>query len=145
VQLRITSDSNRAYAVIMKKAAGDLDEVVVNAGILSRNKNSFTGAASSFTAADLKAVGNLNVLQSLKTLDPSFIIEPNMQLGSNPNRLPDIELRGKTSISSEAVRDEFTANPNQPLFILNGMESTLQQIIDLDINRVESITILKDA
>ena len=32
-----------------------------------------------------------------------------------------------------------------PLFILDGFETTLQRIIDLDPERVESITILKDA
>ena len=37
------------------------------------------------------------------------------------------------------------ADPNQPLFILDGFESTLAAINDLDINRVASITILKDA
>ncbi|MDR2413835.1 MAG: SusC/RagA family TonB-linked outer membrane protein, partial [Odoribacteraceae bacterium] len=35
--------------------------------------------------------------------------------------------------------------PNQPLFILDGFESTATVINDLDINRVASITILKDA
>lgn len=131
--------------ILLEEDVKKMEDVTISTGMFSRNKKSFTGATSTFSGAELKAVGNLNVLQSLKTLDPAFIIEPNTQYGSNPNRLPDIELRGKTSISSDAVRDEFTASPNQPLFILNGMESTLQQIIDLDINRIESITILKDA
>lgn len=43
------------------------------------------------------------------------------------------------------LRDELDADPNQPLFILDGFESTLAAINDLDINRVASITILKDA
>ena len=43
------------------------------------------------------------------------------------------------------IRDELEADPNQPLFILDGFESPLQAINDLDINRVAFITILKDA
>lgn len=131
--------------VVLEAAVQQMQDVTISTGMFSRSKKSFTGATSTFSGAELKNIGNLNVLQSLKTLDPAFIIEPNNQYGANPNRLPDIELRGKTSVSSDAVRDEFTSSPNQPLFILNGMESTLQQIIDLDINRIESITILKDA
>ncbi|WP_164735561.1 SusC/RagA family TonB-linked outer membrane protein [Pseudoflavitalea rhizosphaerae] len=142
-ELIITDENN--IRIILKEQVGDLKEVTINAGIITRNKNSFTGAVSTFSGQDLKKIGNLNVLQSLKSLDPSFIITPDNQLGSNPNQLPKIELRGKTSISTQTVRDQFRTDPNQPLFILNGMETTLQQIIDLDMNRVASITILKDA
>ncbi|MFR7879212.1 MAG: TonB-dependent receptor plug domain-containing protein, partial [Butyricimonas paravirosa] len=45
----------------------------------------------------------------------------------------------------EKIRAEYQENPNQPLFILDGFETTLQRVIDMDPNRVESITILKDA
>ena len=54
-----------------------------------------------------------------------------------------MEIRGKSSMLG--LRDELDADPNQPLFILDGFESTLAAINDLDINRVASITILKDA
>ncbi len=54
-----------------------------------------------------------------------------------------MEIRGKSSVLG--LRDELDADPNQPLFILDGFESSLAVINDLDINRIESITILKDA
>jgi len=130
--------------VTLQPEVKELEEVVIT-GILQRKKESFTGAIKSVKKEELKAVGNLNVIQSLKTIDPSFIIQESNTLGSNPNRLPDIEVRGKTSISTDNLRDEFGANPNQPLFILDGFETSLRTIIDLDMNRVESITILKDA
>nr|WP_295863940.1 TonB-dependent receptor plug domain-containing protein [uncultured Chitinophaga sp.] len=113
--------------------------------MFNRNKTTFSGAVATFTGKELRQVGTLNVLESLKTLDPSFVIVPNNVAGSNPNLMPKIEVRGKTGLSSNAVRDQFSTDPNQPLFILNGMETTLQQIIDLDMNRVASITPLKDA
>ncbi|GAA4298685.1 TonB-dependent receptor [Aestuariibaculum suncheonense] len=121
-----------------------LDEVVVT-GIVERNKESFTGAVTTVKGEELKAIGNLNVIESLKTIDPSFVIVEDNLLGSNPNRLPNIEVRGKTSISTDDLRDEFGGNPNQPLFVLDGFETTLRTIIDLDMNRVSSITVLKDA
>lgn len=129
-------------SVVLKMAAENMKEVVVT-GIYERKKESFTGSTSTFTAKDLKTVGTQNILQSLKTLDPSFVMLENNQFGSDPNRLPDIEIRGKSSLLG--MRDELAEDPNQPLFILDGFESSLQAIYNLDINRVASITLLKDA
>ncbi|WEK33586.1 MAG: SusC/RagA family TonB-linked outer membrane protein [Candidatus Pseudobacter hemicellulosilyticus] len=112
-------------------------------GIYQRKKESFTGSSSTYTAQELKVVGNQNVLQSLRTLDPAFAIVDNNIFGSDPNRLPDLEIRGKSSING--LTDQYGANPNQPLFILDGFESTLTIISDLSMDRIESITILKDA
>ena len=39
----------------------------------------------------------------------------------------------------------YLVNPNQPLIILDGFQTTLQTIYDMDINRIASITVLKDA
>lgn len=119
-----------------------VNDVVVT-GIYTRKSDSFTGSYSSFTAKDLRAIGNTNILQSLKTLDPSFNIVENNEFGSDPNRLPDIEIRGKSSMLG--MKDAFAVDPNQPLFILDGFETTLSVVNNLDMNRVESITILKDA
>ena len=128
--------------VVMEEEVAAMDEVVVT-GIYERKRSDFTGSASTFTAEKLKEVGNQNILQSLKSLDPAFAIVESNEWGSDPNRLPDIEIRGKTSIIG--MKEELEADPNQPLFILDGFETTLQTIVDLDMDRVASITILKDA
>ena len=39
-------------------------------------------------------MGSQNILQSLKTLDPAFAILEDNQFGSDPNRLPNMEIRG---------------------------------------------------
>ena len=74
-----------------------MDEVVVT-GIYERKSESFTGSATTFKSEELKRIGGQNVLQSLKTLDPSFTIMESRDYGSDPNRLPDIEIRGKSSV-----------------------------------------------
>lgn len=128
--------------VTLDESVNELKEVVVT-GIFRRTKELATGASITVTGDELKAVGNQNVLQSLRTLDPSFkIIESNVN-GSNPNTLPEIELRGANGIAD--LDANYKGNPNQPLFILDGFEVSLQKVIDLDPNRVESISILKDA
>ena len=130
------------WTVVLKEEVQGLDEVVVT-GIYSRKKESFTGSSTTYTAKELKTIGNTNVLQSLKTMDPSFAIMENNQFGSDPNRLPDINVRGKTSVIG--LTQEYETDPNQPLFILDGFETTLATISDLSMDRVESITVLKDA
>ncbi|MDR1762545.1 MAG: SusC/RagA family TonB-linked outer membrane protein [Dysgonamonadaceae bacterium] len=124
-----------------------LNEVVVEAGIIQRNKLGFTGSHSSIGKEELKAVGNTNVLQSLKSIDPAFVIVENNIAGSDPNAMPNIEIRGQSTLNLSEVQDESEATgaSNMPLFILDGFEATLEEINDLDINRIESITLLKDA
>ena len=127
---------------VMEEESDEVSEVVVT-GIYQRKKESFTGASSTFTSKDLKTSGNQNVIQALRSLDPSFNVLENNQFGSDPNHLPDIEVRGKSSIVG--LKETYGTDPNQPLFILDGFETSLQTIMDLNMNRIESVTILKDA
>lgn len=141
-EVALNEDSGLFLLLELRVKVDKLDEVIVT-GYVKRTKESFTGSASTFTAEDLKRVGNKNILQSLQNLDPSFVLTENLSLGSNPNMLPDIQLRGQAGLDD--VRGEYTGNPNLPLFILDGFEANLQKIYDLDMNRVASITILRDA
>ncbi|HTJ13733.1 MAG TPA: SusC/RagA family TonB-linked outer membrane protein [Dinghuibacter sp.] len=133
------------FTVHLKVRVSEVSGVEINTGMFTRKQESFTGAATTYTGEQLKTIGNKNIIESLKTLDPSFVVVPNNTQGSDPNTLPTIEVRGKTTISNTDLNDQFSSDPNQPLFILDGFESTLQAIYDLDMNRVASITILKDA
>jgi TonB-linked SusC/RagA family outer membrane protein len=141
-EVAITASS--FYTVRLEATTAKSEEVIVT-GIVTRRRESFTGATASFTGEQLKMIGNQNLIQSLRTLDPSFVLIENNSMGSNPNALPEIEIRGKTSAPQPALKDQFSADPNQPLFILDGFETNLRTIVDLDMNRVESVTILKDA
>lgn len=134
------TDSNTIIA--MEPNAMAVDDVVVT-GIFTRKKESFTGSATTVTKRDLERTGSQNIFQSLKNLDPTLNIIDNMQFGSDPNKLPDMELRGTSSFPD--VKNNYTTNPNLPLFILDGFETSVEKIYDLDMNRVESVTILKDA
>ena len=137
-----TKNASSFSRIVMSANAEQLADVVVT-GVYERKKESFTGASATFKTDQLKAVGSSNVLQSLKTLDPSFKMMESTQFGSNPNVMPDIEIRGKTSVAG--MKEEYGTDPNQPLFILDGFETTLETIMNLNMNRVASVTILKDA
>ena len=122
--------------IVMSANAEQLADVVVT-GVYERKKESFTGSSATFKTDELKSVGSSNVLQSLKTLDPSFKMMENTQFGSNPNMMPDIEIRGKGSVVG--LKEEYGTDPNQPLFILDGFETTLETIMNLNMNRIEGV------
>lgn len=137
--VRLGNSAN--YNVSMTADTELIEEVVIN-GMYERKKESFTGATTTFNKEELLQVGNQNLVKSLKNLDPAFNIVENLDMGSNPNATPDIQMRGTTAFN---IQGDYEGNANQPLFILDGFETTLQNVIDLDMNRVQSVTLLKDA
>jgi len=130
----------------------EIDDVVVT-GIFVRKKESYTGATNTMSGEDLKKVGSLNVFQALGNLDPTVVIADNVIQGSNPSTMPDIQIRGTSSLGAAGINSETNSNlkgnylksANEPLFIVDGFESTVEQVYDMDMDRIESLTILKDA
>ncbi|WP_295125728.1 SusC/RagA family TonB-linked outer membrane protein [uncultured Chitinophaga sp.] len=147
-KLEVIAAGSRVNARL-KVSAKTLTDVVVT-GLYSRPAQNFTGAATVLTKENLSKVSNGNVLAAISALDPSFQIPENIGVGSNPNVLPDVQIRGGNSIvNPSAVGTDvlgYSNNKvNQPLFILDGFEVSMQRIFDLDINRIAKVTILKDA
>lgn len=136
------SEATGKIKVRMEPDAVAIKETVIT-GIYNRKAESFTGSMATYTDKELKTVGNGNVLESLKVLDPAFIVLENNLSGSDPNATMNLNVRGNTNIVG--LETEYSTNPNQPLFILDGFETTLSTITDLSMDRVASITILKDA
>ncbi|WP_158513035.1 SusC/RagA family TonB-linked outer membrane protein [Flavisolibacter tropicus] len=146
--------------VRLSSNAATLSDVVVNVGLYKRPKGNFTGAAKSFSGEELKSVNPTNVLQALAIVEPSMRIVENNALGNDPNQLPILQLRGQnnlpittqgttssaaTPVSNGDMMSSYLLNPNQPLIIVDGFQATLQSLYDMDINRIASITVLKDA
>lgn len=140
--VEVTVGKREQLEVLLEAESSKMDEVVVT-GVYTRKKESFTGSSQTYKAEELKSVGNQNLIQSLKVLDPAFAVLENNEFGSDPNRLPDLEIRGKSSIVG--LKEQFGEDPNQPLFILDGFETTLRTVMDLSMDRIASVTILKDA
>ncbi|XZQ05299.1 SusC/RagA family TonB-linked outer membrane protein [Pedobacter sp. MW01-1-1] len=136
-------------SVTLEETATSMKDVVIT-GIVNIDKKAFTGASKSFNAEELQQVTNGNVLTALRVLDPAFQLPENVNMGSNPNVLPEVVLRGGNTLADTrqaGVQDRFNfePSPNSPLFILDGFETTLQRVNDLDMTRIESVTLLKDA
>lgn len=132
------------YRIGLRPQTVGIEEVVVT-GIVERRQESYTSATTVISGRQLRQLTNANALAALQALDPAFVIIANNLRGSDPSLLPQIELRGKTSLTGLSIEGELGIDPNLPLFILDGFESSLEQIINLDINRISSVTLLKDA
>ena len=131
----IVLGSQSQINVKLKEDAEELEDVVVT-GYFNKSKESFTGAVTSVKREELRKFGNVNLIEALKMVDPAFKIKENNARGSDPNSLPDFFVRGESS---------FMGNSNIPTFIVDGYEVTLQRVFDMDMDRIESLTILKDA
>ena len=148
VSKQITKDEHNL--VIELKPSIELDDVVVT-GISRRSKNSFTGNYVEVKGSELRKMNPTNILKGLQFFDPSFKIIENNNTGSDPNAEPDFQIRGDQSLGSKSMNsmdlmlDNVSSRPNTPLFVLDGFTVPMSRILDLDPERVESITILKDA
>ena len=141
----VTYKGEKELNVELEEKIAEMDEVVVT-GIFQKSQASFTGSATTVTAKELQQFGNRNLLQSLHNIDPSINIIENNAFGSNPNRLPEVQIRGNSSIPNvDELKDQTRVDLNTPLIVLDGFETTLQKLIDINENEVETLTILKDA
>ena len=138
--------------IVMEMDQNELDQVVVT-GIFNRDLESYTGSVVTMKGEDIKKVSTTNIAKAISAIDPSFRVMDNFEMGSDPNRLPDMRMRGTSTLpggagaSSDLVslQGEYDTYPNQPLLMLDGFEIDVQTMADLDPDRIASITILKDA
>ena len=149
--LEVKPGAKTEIDVVMEMAKEALDEVVVT-GIFRRNKEGFTGSATQVSGEDIKKMTAGNVLKALEILDPGFKMNSSNLSGSNPNAVPDFQMRGQANMGNYestdvgVLRGDVNTRPNQPLFVLDGVIGVnATTIMDLDPEQVESITLLKDA
>lgn len=133
------AESSDNLVITIAKDEMAVQDVVVT-GYFTKQKETYTGAVTTFSNKELKQVSTGNLLTSLSMLDPSFVQVSNNEMGSDPNTIPDFEIRGSGSLQSE-----YQGSSNMPTFILDGFEVSATKVYDLDVNRVKSMTILKDA
>ena len=140
------SKGKHVIDVVMQESQQRLDEVVVT-GIFKKAKESYTGAVTTVTKDEILAFRGQNLLQTLRSIDPSFNIVENNEFGSDPNRLPDITVRGSSSLTTDLqeLNEGVKNDLNVPLIIMDGFEISLTKLMDYNDEEIESINILKDA
>ncbi len=119
--------------VIMQSSSQDIEEVVV-VGFGTTKKLTSTGAVSSIKGADIRQVPTSSVQNALAGRLPGFV---SVQRSGQPGKdASDFYIRGVSSLNPEG---------NQPLIIVDDIEYTYEQLSQINVNEIESISILKDA
>ena len=119
--------------VNMSTNSHGLDEVsVVGYGKTTRITN--TGAVSSINASEIRDVPTANVQNALAGKLPGFFAQ---QSSGQPGKdASDFFIRGVSSLNPDG---------NQPLIIVDDIEYTYDQLQQINVNEIETISILKDA
>ncbi|MDL2320097.1 SusC/RagA family TonB-linked outer membrane protein [Alistipes sp. OttesenSCG-928-B03] len=139
--------SAEVYEIVLAEDVAKIEGVVVTGIFANRAKESYTGAATFISKQEIEDYGSRNVIQTIANIDPAFYIPVDNISGSNPNKLPDIQIRGASNLpqNMEDLKEENRDALNVPLIIKDGFEISLQALMDLNENVVENITLLKDA
>ncbi len=142
----IAVGSRTIIDVVLREAHMEMDEVVVT-GIFKKARESYTGAVSTIRKDKLRMFKGQNMLQTLRNIDASLNISMNNAFGSDPNQLPQMNIRGTSSLpmSIDELNENTRQSVNTPLIIMDGFEITLTKLMDYNDEEIESITILKDA
>ena len=130
--------------VVMKEETKALEDVVIT-GYFQRKKVSQTGSEVVVEGEELRKVGSLNLLQAISAFDPVVRTLENNEFGSDPNRMPEITVRGQKGFDLRSEADDSRTDPNAPLYIMDGIEVSAQTVYDMDMNRIAAFSILKDA
>lgn len=150
-QQEVKVTHQKELKIVMVEDVTHLEEVIIT-GYNNIKNSSFTGNAVTIKKEDLMKVSKTNVIKAIQAFDPSFRIKENNLWGSDPNAIPEVYIRGESGIASTKQLDRdplsksnLVDNPNLPTFIMDGFEISVTKLYDYDPNRIESITILKDA
>ncbi len=122
-----------AIDIVLQPSTQGLDEVVV-VGFNQVKRITNTGAVSGITGSEIRNVPTANVQNTLMGKLPGFVSQ---QRSGQPGRdASDFFIRGVSSLNSEG---------NKPLIIVDDIEYSYDQLQQINVNEIESISILKDA
>lgn len=128
-EIRVGSQQN--LTVVLMPVYSDLDEVVVTALGISREKRSLSYSAQNIGADDISEAKETNVINSLQGKVAGLTITRN---ATGPGGESKVLLRGNRSIT----------NSNQPLYIVDGVPLN-GNVEMLNADNIESMTVLKGA
>ncbi|NTS42599.1 TonB-dependent receptor [Flavisolibacter sp. BT320] len=119
--------------VNMQLTNASMDEVVV-VGFGKKKRITNTGSVSSVSGAEIRTVPTSSVQNALQGKVPGFFAQ---QRSGQPGRdASDYYIRGVSSLNAAG---------NRPLIVVDDIEYTYEQLSQINVNEIESISVLKDA
>jgi TonB-linked SusC/RagA family outer membrane protein len=130
-EIRVTGDI--LSDTYLQSESKGLDEVVVQ-GFSNKTKITSTGSVSTISAEKIRNIPTSSVQNTLQGRLPGFTSQ---QRSGQPGKdASDFQIRGISSLNS---------NGNKPLIIVDDIEYTYEQLSQINVNEIESISLLKDA
>lgn len=118
--------------VLLQANDNALDEVTV-VGFTPSKRITNTGSVSTINADEIRTVPTANVQNTLAGRLPGFFSQ---QVSGQPGKdASDFFIRGQSSLNAS----------NQPLILVDDIEYNYDQLQQINVNEIESISILKDA
>ncbi|MDL2257120.1 SusC/RagA family TonB-linked outer membrane protein, partial [Bacteroidales bacterium OttesenSCG-928-I14] len=129
----VKSNQLRLDVILAPDELSSLDEVVV-VGYGKAKKLTMTGAVSGISAREIRQVPTSSVQNALAGKLPGFFSQ---QRSGQPGKdASDFFIRGVSSLNNDG---------NQPLIIVDDVQYSYDQLQQINVNEIESISILKDA
>lgn len=128
----ISVDGRTSIDIILNATENSLDEVVV-VGYGSEKKINVTGAVDQISGKKLAERPIANLFQGLQGISPGLNIT---YPGGRPGATPAINIRGITTL---------TGGGSPPLIIIDGIASTVDDILRLNPQDIGSMSVLRDA
>lgn len=124
---------NNALNIFLVKGDKSLNDVIV-VGFGTTKRITNTGAVAAINADEIRRIPTSSVQNTLAGRLPGFFSQ---QRSGQPGKdASDYFIRGVSSLNSAG---------NQPLIIVDDIEYTYDQLAQINVNEISSITILKDA
>lgn len=130
---KVKVETGKFAEIILQSSTNSIDEVVV-LGFGTKKRITNAGATSSIGGAVIRDIPTSSVQNTLDGRLPGiFTVQRSGQPGQDAS---DYFIRGQSSLNAAG---------NQPLIIVDDIEYTYAQLAQINVNEIESITILKDA
>ncbi|MDR1203481.1 MAG: TonB-dependent receptor [Tannerellaceae bacterium] len=129
---QIPVSGRTTFSIRLEEDSQALDEIVVT-GYGTTRKRDLTGAVAVVKVDDIENIVSSNVMQSLQGRIPGVFITSN----GNPNGDATVLVRGVSTLGNDSR--------NGPLYIIDGMPSSLGNLNEFSPQDIESIQVLKDA
>jgi TonB-linked SusC/RagA family outer membrane protein len=127
-------DPATPVTVVLKPNDKGMSEVTVIGFGNTKQRATETGAVSSINAREIEDVPTSSVQNALAGEISGFVA---VQRSGQPGRdASDFYIRGVSSLNPAA---------NQPLILVDDIEYTYDQLTQINVNEIETITLLKDA
>jgi len=132
-EVNLKKETGQDIQIVLQQSTQGMDEAVV-VGFGKKKRITNTGAVSSINADEIRDVPTSSVQNALAGKLPGFFSQ--QRSGQPGHDASDYFIRGVSSLNPAG---------NKPLIVVDDIEYTYEQLSQINVNEIESISILKDA